>query len=711
MKKSIIFLCALFCVANLFSQKADDDQVLIYHHSGDIDFFFATEIDSIVCSKEDSLGNVFDDYVAQLFYAEDTVLYVAIADIDSVVFGNNNEIVVNHEVKVLNSEDVEWIIRVEGNFIYYKSNTPTSILPKVGDKLYYPESSEFFPYGLAAKVVSIKDEKTEIAVEVLSVDYSEIFDKFFWAGDIAYELEPNPAAPKRAKDIDFEQKLMAKLKLGEHGELEMSGSVLLEGKVVLKPLSSYYHGDFELSTKVGFNVSAKLEESTEYEHVEEIWEQKIPPIAGILYPSLAFNAFFEAKAEMKFTYEMSRNFLNKISWTRRNGENQFVFPNIAPNEQKKDEAKIDITLNGTLSMGPQFDLNLCFLGDVLGAQASVKVGPEVSGEISMGLLTEMSQSNYNATAYGSANLTFSTKVGLGAYLLTREHGLWGDVERSFKFYEATLTLFPTKLSLFPEFVGTISSASQNKQEKTEVSVATKTETPVIRPLEVGFQVTNGTDSTAVVIDSVFVDTFLPDTTILQGIETDIVLESSVSKEDTLFVRPVFHYAGLTIPAEYVSVGQDPSILPIISYMTNGSISVISGLPIIGVASADTTTLHVGNYLPIPCIDTFFVKTNPFVGPIPTHISDENLFMLVGVWSGDILGEKIVVRYNEDMTGELNQKDKYTFDYKVNYPQMGSVTMYLDNGAVRVFEIINIVDNSMTILDKDIYEIVTLTKQN
>ena len=43
--------------------------------------------------------------------------------------------------------------------------------------------------------------------------------------------------------------------------------------------------------------------------------------------------------------------------------------------------------------------------------------------------------------------------------------------------------------------------------------------------------------------------------------------------------------------------------------------------------------------------------------------------------------------------------------------MGSIAMYLDNGAVRVFEIINIIETSMTILDKSTYEIITLTKQN
>ena len=711
MKKIIIFIFTVFCIFNLYSQNENADQVLIYHHSGDIDFFYTTELDSIICSKEDTLGNTHENYVSQLFYAKDTMLVFSIADIDSVVFGNKNEIIVKNEVKVLNQEHIEWIIRVEGNTIYYKPKTPTSILPKVGDKLYYPESNDLFPYGLAGKVISVTNKNNEIAVEIQSLEYTELFDKYFYAGNINYEVEPNPVAPRRAKEIDTEFKISAKIELGENGEMQLLGGVNINGKVVLDPFRAYYHGDFELSSKIGFDISAVLEESAEYNYTEEIWEQRIPPIAGVLYPSLTFNAFFDAKAEMRFSYEMSRNFLQKISWTRRNGENQFIFPQVTQDEKLKDIAKIDVTLNGTLAIGPQFDLNLCLLGDVLGAQASVKVGPEISGEISMGLLTELSQSAYNATGYGSANLTFSTKVGLGAYLLTREHGLWGDVEKSFTIFESTSTLWSTKFSLFPDFVGTISSASKNDKKGNVVSIATKTNTPVIRPLEVGFQVTEGSDDNAIVLDSVFVDTFLPDTTILQGIESDVEVEATISNKDSLFARPVFHYAGLTIPAATVSVGQDPSILPITSYMTNGSISVISGIPIIGVESDDTTTLHIGNFLPIPSIDTFFVKVNPFIGPIPTPITNNATSIIVGTWSGDILGEKIIVKYNDDMTGELSQEFKYSFNYELNSPQMGSIAMYLDNGAVRVFEIINIIETSMTILDKSTYEIITLTKQN
>ena len=233
-------------------------------------------------------------------------------------------------------------------------------------------------------------------------------------------------------------------------------------------------------------------------------------------------------------------------------------------------------------------------------------------------------------------------------------------KKYFTIFESTSTLWSTKFSLFPDFVGTISSASKNDK----ISIATKTNTPVIRPLEVGFQVTEGSDDNAIVLDSVFVDTFLPDTTILQGIESDVEVEATIYNKDSLFARPVFHYAGLTIPAAAVSVGQDPSILPITSYMTNGSISVISGIPIIGVESDDTTTLHIGNFLPIPSIDTFFVKVNPFIGPIPTPITNNATSIIVGTWSGDILGEKIIVKYNDDMTGELNQVFKYSFNVSI-----------------------------------------------
>ena len=91
MKKIVLLLIGLFACTITFAAN-EDKQVLVFRHSGEVNLFYAEELTRISCSDVDPLGVKHDQIVSQVFATKDTSYIIPIADIDSVVFGNRNEI-------------------------------------------------------------------------------------------------------------------------------------------------------------------------------------------------------------------------------------------------------------------------------------------------------------------------------------------------------------------------------------------------------------------------------------------------------------------------------------------------------------------------------------------------------------------------------------------------------------------------------------------
>ena len=125
----IILLGLLSLTSSLQAQEQADpgEQLLVFRNTGVVDLLYTNEVDSILTND-----------TTQVFYAKDTVLVVPIDELDSVAVGSRNEMKFHDGVKELKkTEDLPWIIRFDGQIIYYRTNTPANILPTVGTKLFY----------------------------------------------------------------------------------------------------------------------------------------------------------------------------------------------------------------------------------------------------------------------------------------------------------------------------------------------------------------------------------------------------------------------------------------------------------------------------------------------------------------------------------------------------------------------------------------------
>ena len=343
-----------------------------------------------------------------------------------------------------------------------------------------------------------------------------------------------------------------------------------------------------------------------------------------------------------------------------------------------------------------------------GARAVTRIGPELSGTISTGLLRNLSMSKYNSEIYASGKLTVGGRLAFDANLYHREFSIGGsNVVQENPFYSANFRFWQRTINLFPEYKASTAVREIRPAKPQEVSLTTKTNTELARPLETGFQILNQNDE---VIQTDFVDSLKEETSQIQGVAYVAELQNTVSPNDTLEARPVFKYADYTIPYEAISVAQDPGVMPITTYMSNNLITVVSGASIIGMAKQDSITLHIGNYLPVPYYDTLFVPYNPYVTTVIPYIASSS--PICGTWEGQIDGISTILIIEKDNTGSLIRENiTQPFSYKLNTPNDGNLLLLFDDTTSRSFSIKSVSAIYLVLRDKENNTNIKLTKKH
>lgn len=171
---------ALVCIGLQAHEEEQGEQLLVFRNTGVVDLLYTQEVDSILTTDS-----------TQVFYAKDTTLIVPFAELDSVAVGSRNEMKFHKGVRELTAQDdLPWIIRFDGQSVYYRLTTPTNILPSVGTKLFYKiedhmNERTIFPFGLSVKVTNVTTLSEEIRVDVEVVPLNEIFERLFFAGSFS----------------------------------------------------------------------------------------------------------------------------------------------------------------------------------------------------------------------------------------------------------------------------------------------------------------------------------------------------------------------------------------------------------------------------------------------------------------------------------------------------------------------------------------------
>ena len=155
----------------VFAQNVGD-AFYIYRNDGQFNAFFRDEVERMEYSYEDADGNTHDKIVTQLVYTADSVYAIPLAAIDSVSFVQPET---QYNSQVVHMEPLlPYIVSVDGLTVMLSPNTPSSLMPKVGDILLQDNyESEKLPDGFAGRVLDISGQ----IVTCESVSFEEVYER------------------------------------------------------------------------------------------------------------------------------------------------------------------------------------------------------------------------------------------------------------------------------------------------------------------------------------------------------------------------------------------------------------------------------------------------------------------------------------------------------------------------------------------------------
>jgi len=201
MKKSTFIylsICILIFIHSL--QSYAQKPFFIYRNDGHINTFFTTEIDSMTysCIDIDSISH--NDYVVHEVYTPDSIYRIPLEVIDSIGFVTPETIYKPGVVK-LEGEIRNYIIASDSLTIYFKFDTPVSILPNINDKLFTEEVSTVFPYAFIGQVENIRKDESYIAVECSQVNFEDVFEYYYYVLKNDIEVPISRGATESSSDI------------------------------------------------------------------------------------------------------------------------------------------------------------------------------------------------------------------------------------------------------------------------------------------------------------------------------------------------------------------------------------------------------------------------------------------------------------------------------------------------------------------------------
>lgn len=177
-------------------KKQTQDALYIYRNDGGFLGFFYDDIDRFEYSRIDTIGVLHDDFVVQEIYALDTLFRIPLDAIDSIAFVTPETVYKADVAHTFDSDMWKYVIKQDSMTLILASNTPSGLIPKVGDKLANEEMSEIMPVGFIGKVKNVSNGSDGIIVECNEVSLLDVFDRFVSKGRI--EMSPTGDVRRRA---------------------------------------------------------------------------------------------------------------------------------------------------------------------------------------------------------------------------------------------------------------------------------------------------------------------------------------------------------------------------------------------------------------------------------------------------------------------------------------------------------------------------------
>ena len=159
-------------------QKNDQNALYIFRNDGGFNAFFFADIERIEYSKIDTLGHEQSDYVVQEIYAMDSIFRIPVSAIDSVAFVTPKN-KVKEDVVCPDKTMTDYIVASDSvSWFRLSASAPSSIIPKVGDKLLMENPVKYLPDGFSGKVTKVSNGSDGTTIETDPLALEDLFDRF-----------------------------------------------------------------------------------------------------------------------------------------------------------------------------------------------------------------------------------------------------------------------------------------------------------------------------------------------------------------------------------------------------------------------------------------------------------------------------------------------------------------------------------------------------
>lgn len=190
--KKVIFTLLMVLSAVAGMSQTIGEAFYVYRNDGMINTFFRSEIDSIAYSYYDADSLLYEEIVSQVIYTPDSIYQIPLAVIDSVGFVTPETKYQPNAIR-LEGEIRDYILGSDSLIVYFRSDTPNNILPKIGDKLVTTEMSEVFEGGFLGQVEQNELRNDTIAVICSAIGLEDVFECFYYS----CQSEISPSGSRR----------------------------------------------------------------------------------------------------------------------------------------------------------------------------------------------------------------------------------------------------------------------------------------------------------------------------------------------------------------------------------------------------------------------------------------------------------------------------------------------------------------------------------
>ena len=468
MKKLLLALNILLLGSFIVPVNAQQAMYIYRNDSVAFNAFLIDEIDSVAYSVYDQDSVAYEGYVSQLVYTKDSLHIIPLARIDSISF-ITPEPILKPGVKIMREDYLPYIVAVDSTTIIFASNTPSELMPIVGDVLVGDIYEDALEDGFSGRVLSREDRTEGVAFLCEDVFITDVYERLVTVGAMESTTVDSTgiAKVKRASDaFTFELKPY-KVKLNKNITLSVTPEATLKYEICIEPgkervvAFSFIHTyNMEAAIELKYPSNDDEEEGGKSDLRRSMYEEypfvigPIPlPIAGC-QANIQLGGFFNMGGEIDFNATLKGNmsFEHGVRW---DSQGLSTTSRTISKNFDAEGSEISLKMDGHVELGIAVRLSACFVNSRLfSAGITALVGPQIAGNITYETnLEDLTSPGKFYNSIKDTHLDYNLYLGMGFSMSFFDPTLFfstdPEIRRNVKFSGTRFIYLPTMEHSFP----------------------------------------------------------------------------------------------------------------------------------------------------------------------------------------------------------------------------------------------------------------------